>query len=100
MECSRDRILLGRDSNSHLGALGSIVIFMIESAKELAISYSFSSYTSSVIVLSSYMYVDGQLTIPRPWASIAGLGSCETMFRSSLATAIGNDGEVGHWGDW
>ena len=46
------------------------------------------------------MYVDGQLTIPRPWASIAGLGSCETMFRSSLATAIGNDGEVGHWGDW
>ena len=41
-----------------------------------------------------------KLTIPRPWASIAGLGNCETIFKSSLATATGNDGEVGHWGDW
>lgn len=31
---------------------------------------------------------------------MAGLGSCETMFNSSLATATGNDGDVGVCGDW
>lgn len=97
IECSRYRILFGRLSNSNSEARGSIASFMMESASEFAISYSFSSYKISYGVIYMNMI---ELTIPRPWASMAGLGSCETMFNSSLATATGNDGEVGVCGDW
>lgn len=96
IECSRDRMLLGRLSNSQSGARGNIVSFMMESAREFAISYSFSSYNTLV---SLHLLVLIKLTIPRPCASMAGRGSCETIFRSSLATATGNDGEVGNCDD-
>lgn len=50
IECNRDRILLGRLSNSHVGARGSMVSFMMESANEFAISYNFNSYNPSAVM--------------------------------------------------
>lgn len=54
MECKRYRILFGRLSISNSEARGSIASFMIESASEFAISYSFSSYKISYEVIYEY----------------------------------------------